>query len=60
MCILLLDFSSFLFENHLIEFDLTENKDPEYMKKQPFGQIPYIDDDGFILYGGLPPTPVES
>jgi len=27
-----------------------ENKTPEYLAKQPFGQIPYIDDDGFILY----------
>ncbi|KAJ6582521.1 thioredoxin-like protein [Mycena vulgaris] len=36
----------------LIEIDLTngEHKTPAYMEKQPFGQIPYIDDDGFILY----------
>ncbi|KAG6908219.1 hypothetical protein DXG01_005691 [Tephrocybe rancida] len=27
-----------------------EQKSPSYMKIQPFGQIPYIDDDGFILY----------
>ncbi|KAJ7284352.1 glutathione S-transferase [Mycena rebaudengoi] len=27
-----------------------EHKRPEYLKKQPFGQTPYIDDDGFILY----------
>ncbi|KAJ7165471.1 thioredoxin-like protein [Mycena crocata] len=27
-----------------------EHKTPAYMEKQPFGQIPYIDDDGFILY----------
>ncbi|TCD70990.1 hypothetical protein EIP91_000488 [Steccherinum ochraceum] len=26
------------------------HKTPEYLKIQPFGQIPYIDDDGFILY----------
>ncbi|KIY53955.1 glutathione S-transferase [Fistulina hepatica ATCC 64428] len=25
-------------------------KTPEYKAKQPFGQVPYIDDDGFILY----------
>ncbi|KAK7026193.1 glutathione S-transferase [Favolaschia claudopus] len=25
-------------------------KTPEYLEKQPFGQIPYIDDDGFILF----------
>ncbi|TFK27435.1 glutathione S-transferase [Coprinopsis marcescibilis] len=27
-----------------------EHKTPEYLTKQPFGVIPYIDDDGFILY----------
>ncbi|KAF8645507.1 hypothetical protein AX16_007792 [Volvariella volvacea WC 439] len=27
-----------------------EHKTPEYLEKQPFGQIPYLDDDGFILY----------
>ncbi|KAF7362893.1 hypothetical protein MVEN_00639600 [Mycena venus] len=36
----------------LIEIDFMngEHKTPEYMKFQPFGLIPYIDDDGFILY----------
>ncbi|KAJ7227677.1 glutathione S-transferase [Mycena rebaudengoi] len=27
-----------------------EHKTPAYLEKQPFGQIPYINDDGFILY----------
>lgn len=27
-----------------------EHKAPEYLKKHPFGQMPYIDDDGFILF----------
>ncbi|PPQ71214.1 hypothetical protein CVT24_009995 [Panaeolus cyanescens] len=27
-----------------------EHKSPAYLEKQPFGQVPYIDDDGFILY----------
>ncbi|KAJ7572211.1 glutathione S-transferase [Mycena floridula] len=27
-----------------------ENKTPEYLKNQPFGQMPYLNDDGFILY----------
>ncbi|KZV68492.1 glutathione S-transferase [Peniophora sp. CONT] len=27
-----------------------ENKQPEHLKAQPFGQIPYLDDDGFIVY----------
>ncbi|KAF7342234.1 hypothetical protein MVEN_01811400 [Mycena venus] len=36
----------------LIEVDVMngQHKTPEYLKFQPFGQIPYIDDDGFILY----------
>jgi len=27
-----------------------EHKSAAYLEKQPFGQVPYIDDDGFILY----------
>ncbi|THU91382.1 glutathione S-transferase [Dendrothele bispora CBS 962.96] len=27
-----------------------EHKTPAYLEKHPFGQIPYIEDDGFILY----------
>ncbi|KAI0757859.1 glutathione transferase [Irpex lacteus] len=36
----------------LINIDLMkgEQKTSAYMEKQPFGQIPYIDDDGFILF----------
>ncbi|GLB45764.1 putative GST superfamily protein [Lyophyllum shimeji] len=36
----------------LVEVQLMkgEHKSPAFMEKQPFGQIPYIDDDGFILY----------
>ncbi|KAJ7263591.1 glutathione S-transferase-like protein [Mycena haematopus] len=36
----------------LIEVNLMagEHKSPAFLKKQPFGQVPYIDDDGFILY----------
>ncbi|KAJ7237926.1 glutathione S-transferase [Mycena rebaudengoi] len=34
----------------LIEVTLMELKTPAYLEKQPFGQIPYIDDNGFILY----------
>ena len=30
------------FEFHIINFSKAENKSPEYLKKQPFGQIPYI------------------
>ncbi|KAJ7265760.1 glutathione S-transferase [Mycena rebaudengoi] len=36
----------------LVEVNLMvgEHKSPAYLEKHPFGQIPYIDDDGFILY----------
>ncbi|KIK53976.1 hypothetical protein GYMLUDRAFT_206981 [Collybiopsis luxurians FD-317 M1] len=36
----------------LVSLDLgkSEQKRPEFKAKQPFGQVPYIDDDGFILY----------
>ncbi|KAI9573206.1 glutathione S-transferase [Boletus coccyginus] len=36
----------------VVPIDLTkrEHKSTEFIKNQPFGQIPYIDDDGFILY----------
>jgi glutathione S-transferase len=27
-----------------------QHKTAEYLQRQPFGQIPYIDDHGFILY----------
>ncbi|KAK7466163.1 hypothetical protein VKT23_004886 [Stygiomarasmius scandens] len=33
-----------------VELAKGEHKSPAYLEKQPFGQIPYIDDDGFILY----------
>jgi len=33
-----------------IDFSNNEHKSAEYLEKQPFGQVPYIDDDGFILY----------
>ena len=36
----------------LIEVDLSkaEHKSEAFMKIQPFGQVPYIDDNGFKLY----------
>ncbi|KAF8626925.1 hypothetical protein AX17_006426 [Amanita inopinata Kibby_2008] len=35
-----------------VEIDLMkgEHKSAAFMEKQPFGQVPYIDDEGFILY----------
>ncbi|KAF8806040.1 glutathione S-transferase [Phlegmacium glaucopus] len=38
------------FELVLVDYANLEHKSPEYLTKHPFGQVPYIDDDGFILY----------
>ncbi|KAK7044188.1 hypothetical protein VNI00_007908 [Paramarasmius palmivorus] len=38
------------YEFYPVDFAKGEHKTPEYLEKQPFGQVPYIDDDGFILY----------
>ncbi|KAK7054513.1 hypothetical protein VNI00_003711 [Paramarasmius palmivorus] len=35
---------------HSIDLVKGEQKMPEYLEKQPFGKVPYIDDNGFILY----------
>jgi len=33
-----------------IEVDWRKIKTPEVLEKQPFGLLPYIDDDGFVIY----------
>ncbi|KAJ7611103.1 glutathione S-transferase [Mycena polygramma] len=38
------------FELHEVNILKGESKLPAYLEMQPFGQIPCIDDDGFILY----------
>ncbi|KAF9042493.1 glutathione S-transferase [Panaeolus papilionaceus] len=38
------------FERVDIDFLKGEHKTPEYMEKQPFGQVPCLDDNGFIIY----------
>ncbi|KAL0578851.1 hypothetical protein V5O48_003130 [Marasmius crinis-equi] len=38
------------YEFHEIDFTVNEHKSPAYLEKQPFGQIPYIVDDGFVLF----------
>lgn len=38
------------FEFIVVDFSKKEHKSEAYLEKQPFGQVPYIDDDGFILY----------
>jgi glutathione S-transferase len=39
------------YENQTLNFAVAEHKTPEYRTKQPFGVMPYLDDDGFIVYG---------
>ncbi len=38
------------FESVVIDLTKREQKDPGYLKIHPFGQVPALDDDGFILY----------
>ena len=38
------------FEMNVIDFAKGEHKQPAHLKRQPFGRIPAIDDDGFALF----------
>ena len=38
------------YELVLIDFAKGEHQTPEFVAVQPFGQVPYIDDDGFQLF----------
>ncbi|EJF60576.1 glutathione S-transferase C-terminal-like protein [Dichomitus squalens LYAD-421 SS1] len=38
------------YELVVIELQKGEHKSPEFVAIQPFGQVPYIDDDGFKLF----------
>ncbi|KAF9530991.1 glutathione S-transferase [Crepidotus variabilis] len=38
------------FELVPVDYAAGEHKSEAYLKKQPFGQVPYLDDDGFILF----------
>jgi glutathione S-transferase len=38
------------FESVVIDLTKKEQKNPEYLKIHPFGQVPALDDDGFIVY----------
>src|SRR5512145_2617079 len=38
------------FERVLIDLSKGEQKNPEYLKIHPYGQVPALDDDGFIVY----------
>ncbi|KAF5345700.1 hypothetical protein D9758_013044 [Tetrapyrgos nigripes] len=38
------------FEYHAVDWTKYEHKSPEYLEKHPFGQVPYLDDDAFVVY----------
>ena len=38
------------YEFKVVDGSKGEHKTEAFLQKQPFGQVPYIDDDGFILY----------
>jgi glutathione S-transferase len=38
------------YELVIVDIQKGESYTPQYKEKQPFGVVPYIDDDGFILY----------
>jgi glutathione S-transferase len=38
------------FERVLIDLPKKEQKNPDYLKINPFGQVPALDDEGFIVY----------
>jgi glutathione S-transferase len=38
------------FEPVTIDLAKKEQKNPDYLKIHPFGQVPALDDDGFVLY----------
>ncbi|KAF9231971.1 glutathione S-transferase [Melanogaster broomeanus] len=38
------------YELIVVDFTKGEQKSPAFKEQQPFGVVPYIDDDGFILY----------
>ncbi|KAL1674153.1 glutathione S-transferase [Schizophyllum commune] len=38
------------FEYIQVDMLRDEHKHPDFVAKQPFGCVPYIDDDGFVLY----------
>lgn len=38
------------FDRVTVDLSKREQKNPEYLKIHPFGQVPALDDEGFILY----------
>lgn len=42
------------FELHVIDLAKGEHKQPEHVRRQPFGRIPALDDDGFEMFESRP------
>jgi glutathione S-transferase len=38
------------YEFNLIDIAKGDQKSEEYMKLQPFGKVPVLDDDGFVIF----------
>ncbi|KAJ7114789.1 glutathione S-transferase [Mycena epipterygia] len=38
------------FEHILVDLEKGDTKTPDFLAKQPFGEVPVIDDNGFVLY----------
>jgi glutathione S-transferase len=38
------------YERITLDFEKAEQKAPEYLKLQPFGKVPVLEDDGFFVY----------
>ncbi|KAJ6523413.1 glutathione S-transferase [Mycena vulgaris] len=38
------------FQHFVMDLDKGDHKTPTFLTQQPFGEVPVIDDDGFILY----------
>ncbi|TFK27946.1 glutathione S-transferase [Coprinopsis marcescibilis] len=38
------------FEFHSVDLSKGEHKSPEYKEKNPFGSVPYLDDNGFVIF----------
>lgn len=47
------------YELRNIDWSVGEHKSPAYLANQPFGVVPYLDDDGFILFGIFPRPEVD-
>ncbi|KAK2739978.1 hypothetical protein FQN57_006297 [Myotisia sp. PD_48] len=48
--VLVLNLKKIPFEYIEVDLSKGEHKAEEFMKQQPFGAVPYIDDDGFVLF----------